>query len=617
MKQNHSLPLKITVALAMLTAISIVMGKYLQFGIGDVLRFSFENLPVIFAGIAFGPLAGGLVGAVADLIGCILVGYAINPIVTVGAVAIGVLSGTVYKLLSYLGMRSRALRVGLSTAAAHIIGSVIIKTFGLAMFYSMPVHILMLWRLLNYIIVGTLEALILILLMNNKMLSHQLNSMKSGKSSKEFSKTETKMNYDEALSYIHGISWTFCKPGLERISELCERLGNPQDSLRFVHVAGTNGKGSFCSMLSSILEKSGLKVGLYTSPYIYRFNERMRVNGKDISDSVLAEITSEVRPIADSMADKPTEFELITAIAFEYFKREKCDIVVLEAGMGGRLDSTNIIKAPLLSVITGIALDHTAFLGDTVEKIAAEKAGIIKNGAPILFGGCDESAKAVIHSTADERGSDFYQADYEQLTVKHADLGGTVLDYKEHGEIKINLLGLYQPRNAALVLEAVDILRGRCLDITDEAIRAGLETARWRARFEIIEREPTIIFDGAHNPEGIEAAVESIKHYYGEERVAVMTGMLRDKDYRAVAGKLSEIAKCAYTITPDNPRALSADEFAQVLLEFGVPASPCESISEALAKGIVYAKENGTALCCLGSLYTYIDVIKIIESEGK
>ena len=199
------------------------------------------------------------------------------------------------------------------------------------------------------------------------------------------------MNYSEALEYIHSICWTFTKPGLERISALCEKLGNPQDDLKFVHVAGTNGKGSFCSMLESVLRHAGYKTGLFTSPYIKVFNERMQFCGENISDEELAEITEYVKPFADSMEDKPTEFELITAIGFEYFKRKNCDVVILEAGMGGRLDSTNIIKSSLLSVITGIALDHVAFLGDTPEKIAAEKAGIIKAGGCVLFGGNGKS----------------------------------------------------------------------------------------------------------------------------------------------------------------------------------------------------------------------------------
>ena len=196
------------------------------------------------------------------------------------------------------------------------------------------------------------------------------------------------MNYTEALEYIHSVNWTFCKPGLERIRTLCDALGNPQDSLRFVHVAGTNGKGSFCAMTASILQAAGYRTGLFTSPYIKVFNERMMVNGEMISDDELAELTAYVRPVAEAMEDKPTEFELITALAFVYFQRHGCDVVVLEAGMGGRLDSTNIITSPLLSVITGVALDHVAFLGDTVEKIAAEKAGIIKDGTPILCGSC-------------------------------------------------------------------------------------------------------------------------------------------------------------------------------------------------------------------------------------
>ena len=421
------------------------------------------------------------------------------------------------------------------------------------------------------------------------------------------------MNYTEALEYIHNVSWVFSKPGLERTAELCRRLGNPERGLKFIHVAGTNGKGSFCSMLSSVLTAAGLKVGLYTSPYIYRFNERMRVDGEDIPDGVLAEITEAVKPIADSMEDKPTEFELITAIAFEYFRRSGCEVVVLEAGMGGRLDSTNVIRNPLLSVITGIALDHTAFLGDTVEKIAMEKAGIIKDGAPLLYGGEDERAEAVIRKVAEERGSRFLRTDYGRLSVKGFDLSGSIFDYKERFDLKISLLGSYQPRNAAMVLEAVDALRERGVAISEQAVYEGLRDARWRARFEIISEEPTVIFDGAHNPQGIDAAVDSIKRYFGERRVTVFTGVLADKDYRAVARRLSEVADRAFTITPDNKRALSAEDFAEVLREYGVNALPCSSVAEALEKGRAAAREAGTALCCLGSLYTYVDVIKEIE----
>ena len=421
------------------------------------------------------------------------------------------------------------------------------------------------------------------------------------------------MNYEESLEYIHGISWTFCKPGLERISALCEALGHPERALRFVHVAGTNGKGSFCSMLESVLRAAGYRTGLYTSPYIKEFGERMRVMGENIPNDKLAEITSYVRPIADAMEDKPTEFELITAIAFEYFRLEGCEVVVLEAGMGGRLDSTNVIREPYLSVITGIALDHTAFLGDTVEKIAAEKAGIIKDGSPLLFGGEDTSAEAVIRGVADERGSELYKVDYSKIENLVSDIYGSRFDFGEHHGIEIRLAGLYQPRNAASVLTAVDILRSRGLDIPEEAVRLGLIEARWPARFEILSSEPLIIFDGAHNPEGITAAVDSIKHYFGERKVYLLSGVLRDKDYEYIAGKVAEVASRAFTMTPDNPRALSAEEYAAELAKNGVSAEPYASISDAFRAAKAAAKQDGAPLVCLGSLYTYVDISKLNE----
>ena len=420
------------------------------------------------------------------------------------------------------------------------------------------------------------------------------------------------MTYEEALEYIHGVSWTFCKPGLDRTRELCAALGNPQDCLKFIHVAGTNGKGSFCSMLDSVLRAAGYRVGLYTSPYITVFNERMRVNGANIPNDTLAEITEYVRPIADKMTDKPTEFELITAIAFEYFKREGCDVVILEAGMGGRLDSTNIINTPILSVITGIALDHTAFLGDTVEKIAAEKAGIIKT-APVLYGGEDKSARAVIKAKADECGVPFIEPDYSLIDGLVADLRGTSFTYRHHENIKINLLGLYQPKNASLVLEAVDALDVIGMPVPESAVLSGLESARWSARFEIVNHSPLIIFDGAHNPQGIASAVESIAHYFGDRKVAVITGVLKDKDYEFIASRLATVASYAFTITPDNPRALTAEEYAAVLSKNGVKATPTASIHEAVTLAVSEADKRGDAIVCLGSLYTYCESIPEIE----
>ena len=425
------------------------------------------------------------------------------------------------------------------------------------------------------------------------------------------------MKYIEALEYIHGVSWTFCKPGLDRIEALCQALGNPQDSLKFVHVAGTNGKGSFCSMLSSVLVESGLKVGLYTSPYILEFNERMRVDGTPISNATLARLTEKIRPIADAMEDKPTEFELITAIALEYFREEKVDVVVLECGMGGRLDSTNVISTSLLSVITGIALDHTAFLGNTVREIAKEKAGIIKPKIPVLYGGEDDEASEVIETVAKSNCSSYTRSDYKRLAVNSLTLDGTLFDYKTRKNVQISLLGVYQPKNASLVLDALDILRPHFPTVTEESIRKGLLAARWPARFEVISNSPLFIFDGAHNPQGIDAATEGIKLYFPSEKVVAVSGVLRDKDYCAIAKKISEVASDAFTITPDSPRALSADEYATELDKNGVKAVACASISEAVKRAKELAKQENKSVVCLGSLYTYAEVISAVKQQDS
>lgn len=410
------------------------------------------------------------------------------------------------------------------------------------------------------------------------------------------------MNYTEALEYIHSINWTFCKPGLERISELCQKLGNPQDDLKFIHVAGTNGKGSFCAMTESILRQAGYKTGLFTSPYIKVFNERMQVSGKMIKETELAEITEYVKPFADEMTDKPTEFELITAIAFVYFKRHNCDIVILEAGMGGRLDSTNVITTPVLSVITGIALDHTQFLGNTVEEIAGEKAGIIKENVPVLYGGKDTSAEKVIREKA--KNNSFYTVDHSLLKIREMTLKGTVFDFKNRKNLFISLLGKYQPENASNVLSAIDILKGLGFNICENSIVRGLSSTKWIGRFEILSENPLIIFDGAHNPQGISASVESVLSYF-DEKVYILTGVLKDKDYNFIAKELSKIAEKAFTITPENPRALSSKEYAEILEKEGVTSTPFETVKEAYEKAKEEAQKNNKPLIILGSLYTY------------
>lgn len=421
------------------------------------------------------------------------------------------------------------------------------------------------------------------------------------------------MNYSEAIEYIHSVNWVFCSPGLDRVKTLCSALGDPQNSLKFIHVAGTNGKGSFCAMLDSVLRAQGYRVGLFTSPYILEFGERMRIDGENISKSELCSLVEEIKPVADKMEDKPTEFELITAISFLYFARHKCDYVVLECGLGGRLDATNVITTPILSVITGIALDHTAILGDTMEKIAYEKAGIIKHGVPVLWCGDDKKAEGVIKAQADLAGAPIKDVDKSLLNIKNMTLEGSLFDFGEYKDICISLLGSYQPKNAANLLSAVELLREQGIVIDDRAVRAGLEGVVWHARFEIIEKEPLIIADGGHNPEGIDAAVSSIKEYFPFERVIIITGVMADKDYNYMAKQISSIADIVFCLTPDNPRALPAEKYASVFEALDIRSVACLSVSDAVSKAVEMAREKGMPVFCLGSLYMYGDIVKAIK----
>ncbi len=417
------------------------------------------------------------------------------------------------------------------------------------------------------------------------------------------------MTYQEALSYIHSISWKGSVPGLSRITELMHRLGDVQNSLRFVHVAGTNGKGSTCAMLDSILRAAGYRTGLYISPFIERFNERMCVDGTPIADEELAEITDYVKTEADQMADTPTEFELITAIAFEYFYRTKCDIVVLETGMGGRLDCTNVIERATLSVITGIALDHTAFLGDSFEAIAGEKAGIIKAGTPVVWGGTHEGAGQVIADQARKMGAQLITPDYTRLQIDRISLGeGIRFDYKHRCDLSIHLRGSYQPHNAAIVLEAVDALRSAGWCIPEECVREGLTATRWPARFELLSHDPIAVYDGGHNLEGVTAAAESIRLYFPRQQVILLTGVMADKDYFAMADLLFPLTAAVVTVTPDNPRSLPAPDYAKVYADRGIPAEAAEDIPAGVVRAVTLARESGRPLIMLGSLYMYGDV---------
>lgn len=424
------------------------------------------------------------------------------------------------------------------------------------------------------------------------------------------------MTYEEAVAYIHSVVWKGSRPGLSRITELLHLLGDPQDRLQFIHIAGTNGKGSTSAMTESVLRAAGYKTGLFVSPYIKHFNERICFCGTPISDEALARVTATVKPFADAMADAPTEFELITAIGLVYFKNMGCDIVVLETGMGGRLDSTNVIRSPLATVITGIALDHTEYLGDTVEKIAAEKAGIIKKGAPMVWGGHDTAARAVIEAAAAAAGVPFFAAEDVPMTVCQADLSGTVVNYGRYEQLHLPLLGSYQPQNLATVLTLFEALRAKGIDLDGDTVRRGISSVRWRGRFERLCADPVIISDGAHNPEGIAAAAAGIRLYFGEKKVLMLCAVMADKDYRGMVKKLAPLAAEVFALTPDNPRALPATEFAAVWREHGVAATGFDTVDEAVGAAVAAAVAKGLPLFSLGSLYMYAEVTESLSLLG-
>ena len=597
---------RLTVALALLSAMGIILGKFLAFNVTEFMRFSLENITIIFTGIVFGPLCGMTVGAVQDLVGCIAVGYAINPIITLGSAMIGLISGYMYR---FIKKAAPPLKIAVSVALSHLCGSVIIKSIGLTVFYSLPFGVTVLWRILNYIIVGAVEVILLCLLLKSKLLLSQIRKISP------VGVNSPLKSMSEATEYTKNVSNVFSKPGLERISHLLKELGNPEKDVKVVHVAGTNGKGSFTAMLSSVLKFSKLRVGCFNSPYLYEMRESIRINGEPISEGELVQLLDRLRPIADSMTDKPTEFELLTAAAYLSFKNNNVDVAIVVCGMGGRSDATNVIDKPLLSVITGIAIDHTSYLGDTVEKIAREKSGIIKHACPVIVGNISDGALAVIKDVAYTLDAPLSIID-TAADVKKQTLGGTLIDCSGIEGIHVPLLGVHQINNAAIVIGAARLLQKSLSNITDESIRIGISRTEWKGRFEVLSQSPLFIFDGAHNLDGIKCAVRSIKTYF-DNNVIVISGVLKDKEYEAMADEIVTVADQVITVTPNNQRALPSKEYADVFLARGIKASHCDSIASAVKLAKESSLTDGKAVVCLGSLYLYREVTEAVDTFYK
>ena len=422
------------------------------------------------------------------------------------------------------------------------------------------------------------------------------------------------MTVNEAIEYIHSNYWMGSIPGLSRTQDLLAKMGNPEKKLKYVHIAGTNGKGSTASMTASILTKAGYRTGLYTSPYIYRFHERMQIDGEQISDEDLVEITEYVKPLVQSMENPPTEFELVCCIAFEYFCRKQCDAVVLEVGMGGAFDATNVIECPEVAVITNIGLDHTEVLGDTIEEIARTKSGIFKENCDAVIYRGQPSVEAVFEEVCAEKKINLHKANFAGLNSKSHDLNGQVFDCGDRKDLVLPLLGDHQLHNAAVVLEIVDCLKARGWNITETNVREGLRDVSWPGRFDIVSQDPLFIIDGGHNPQCIEALVKNIEDYLTDRKVIALTGVLGDKDYGDMYKLVMPLVQKFVCITPPNPRKLEAEKLAEYLCKGGADAIACETVEAGVAKAVELAGKDGVVLC-FGSLYTIGDIKNALDQK--
>lgn len=421
------------------------------------------------------------------------------------------------------------------------------------------------------------------------------------------------MTGQEAVAYIDTFQWQAHAPGLERIRTLLHALGDPQKELKFVHVAGTNGKGSVCAYLASVLRCAGYRVGLCTSPFLEDFRERIQVDGELIPPEILGELTELARPAAEAMEDHPTEFELITAVAMLYFRRCRCDIVVLEVGLGGALDASNVIDVPEAAVITAMGMDHAAILGPTLGDIAAAKAGIIKpGGAVVSFGGCPE-ADAVIRERCREQGAQLTEVDFSRLRVVGTGLDGTDLEFAPYGALHVPLVGLYQAKNAAVAVTTVEVLEKRGWEISRRALEQGLASVCWPGRLEVVRRTgPVILRDGAHNAHGMAATVESLRALFPGKKLTILMGVMADKDVEDMLKLLAPIAGQVFTVRPESPRAMPAEELAALMNRYGVPAVPCAGVAAGLQAAAQAAGADG-AVCALGSLYLVGEVRRAAE----
>lgn len=426
----------------------------------------------------------------------------------------------------------------------------------------------------------------------------------------------------QSLERLYALRTFGIKPGLETTLALLGRMGNPQNTFVAIHVAGTNGKGSVCAMLDAVLRKTGLRIGLYTSPHLIRFNERICVNGAEITDPELGALFEEMEAHSEALAatgHQSTFFEFTTALAFEHFRRNRVQVAVVETGLGGRLDATNVIT-PLLSVITRIGLEHTAYLGDTLAKIAGEKAGIIKAGRPVVCGATPDEVLAVIRATAESRKAPFIAA-ADSVTVRRVsqDMKGQKVAITgsdtAYGSVLLKLLGKHQLENCATAVAALETL-ATCspLAIPPETIRAGLADAVWPGRLQVLSLEPPVILDGAHNPDGARTLALALKELFGKRKIALIWGMCDDKDALGFVKTVGRMVKRCWTVPIDTERSLSEAKRVQIARTEGWDTI-ATTLPEAMSQAREWAVANEGAVCIAGSLFLAGEVLAKVGRE--
>jgi len=426
------------------------------------------------------------------------------------------------------------------------------------------------------------------------------------------------MDYQQAIDFIHGLERFGSKPGLERIRALSQRLGNPQDRLKFIHIAGTNGKGSTAAFIASVASAAGFKTGLYTSPFIERFNERIKLNGEDISDEELVKYVARVKWVIDEMIaeglEHPTEFEVITALAFLYYYEKNCDLVVLEVGMGGRFDATNIISAALVSVITKIEMDHMTILGDTLAKIAYEKAGIIPENGRVVTYPQEQSVLETIEAVCNNKKATLYRVDPAELTDVTLEKRKLSFIHPRLGVIETPIVGVHQVYNAAVALKTLEVLVEMGYRIPPEKVRLGFQNASWPGRFELLQTHPDFYIDGGHNPDGIRSFVETFKAIYPGRKATIIFGVMHDKEYETMVAELSAIASRFIAVTPVTPRALPAEKLAKVMAKYCQLVEISDTIKEAVEKSMQLSSADDI-IASLGSLYYIGQVRSLFRTE--